>query len=88
MLYLEDSQVPFNGGIIFSPTPPTKRFVYDVEQLSGGEKTIAGLALMFTINFVQNLRFMLFDEADAHLDKENSLLFLEFLRHCVNNRGI
>ena len=50
MLHLENVNEPFNNGVIYSPTPPTKRFVYDAsEQLSGGEKTLASLALIFSI---------------------------------------
>lgn len=35
-LFLENQDQPFLGGIYYSPTPPSKRFVYDVDQLSGG----------------------------------------------------
>lgn len=31
LLYLENSEEPFNGGVIFSPTPPRKTFVFDTE---------------------------------------------------------
>ena len=30
-LYLENKQEPFNGGVIYNPTPPNKRFTYDTE---------------------------------------------------------
>ena len=69
LLYLENTIEPFNSGIIFSPTPPRKTFVFDTEaQLSGGEKTIASLALFLAINFVLKTPFLIFDEADAYLD--------------------
>ena len=42
------SQNPFQGGIKFTAMPPMKRF-RDIEQLSGGEKTVAALALLFAI---------------------------------------
>lgn len=35
-LYLENSDLPFDNGVYFTPTPPNKRYVYDLEQLSGG----------------------------------------------------
>jgi chromosome segregation ATPase len=35
-LYLENSEIPFDNGVYFTPTPPNKRYIYDLEQLSGG----------------------------------------------------
>ncbi len=48
-------------------------------QLSGGEKTMAGLALYATANMVNGTFFMVFDEADAFLDQENTKRFFNFL---------
>ena len=48
-LSLENDDEPFLGGIRFNAMPPTKRF-RDMEQLSGGEKTVAALALLFAIH--------------------------------------
>ncbi|KAG1788919.1 P-loop containing nucleoside triphosphate hydrolase protein [Suillus plorans] len=45
-LSLEDSEEPYNAGIKYHAMPPMKRF-RDMEQLSGGEKTVAALALLF-----------------------------------------
>ena len=42
-------QEPYTAGIKYHAMPPMKRF-RDMEQLSGGEKTIAALALLFAIN--------------------------------------
>ena len=80
LLYLENQNDPFNGGIIYSPTPPNKRYVFDSEQLSGGEKTMGGLALIFALNIAAKTRFMIFDETDAFLDFENSQKFTEFIK--------
>lgn len=33
LLYLENKTEPYNGGIIFNPTPPNKRFTYDSEYM-------------------------------------------------------
>lgn len=69
LLYLENQKEPFKGGIIYSPTPARKTFVFDTEgQLSGGEKTIATMALFFTVNLVMKPPFLILDEADAYLD--------------------
>lgn len=53
-LNLENEDDPFLHGIKYTAMPPTKRF-RDMEQLSGGEKTVAALALLFSIH-----RYMLF----------------------------
>ena len=42
-------QEPYTAGIKYHAMPPMKRF-RDMEQLSGGEKTIAALALLFAIH--------------------------------------
>lgn len=47
-LILENEDEPFLHGIKYTAMPPTKRY-RDIEQLSGGEKTVAALALIFSI---------------------------------------
>ncbi|XP_068664657.1 structural maintenance of chromosomes protein 1 isoform X2 [Aristolochia californica] len=48
-LNLENEDDPYLHGIKYTAMPPTKRF-RDMEQLSGGEKTVAALALLFSIH--------------------------------------
>lgn len=48
-LSLDDQEEPYLGGVKFNAMPPMKRF-RDMEQLSGGEKTVAALALLFAIH--------------------------------------
>lgn len=49
-LVLANQDDPFSGrGIQYNAMPPTKRF-NDMDKLSGGEKTVAALALLFAIN--------------------------------------
>lgn len=48
-LNLDNEDEPFLHGIKYTAMPPTKRF-RDMEQLSGGEKTVAALALLFAIH--------------------------------------
>lgn len=50
--------------------PPLKRF-RDMEHLSGGEKTMAALALLFAIHSYQPSPFFVLDEVDAALDNTN-----------------
>ncbi|KAF9517669.1 hypothetical protein BS47DRAFT_1339193 [Hydnum rufescens UP504] len=69
-LSLEDSEEPYNSGIKYTAMPPMKRF-RDMEQLSGGEKTVAALALLFAIHSYQPSPFFVLDEVDAALDNTN-----------------
>jgi structural maintenance of chromosome 1 len=48
-LTLENDEEPYLGGVKYHAMPPMKRF-RDMEQLSGGEKTVAALALLFAIH--------------------------------------
>jgi len=50
--------------------PPMKRF-RDMYQLSGGEKTVASLALLFAIHSYHPAPFFVMDEVDAALDNIN-----------------
>lgn len=52
---------PFNSGINFSAIPPKKRF-REMGQLSGGEKTLAALALLLAIHSYKPSPFFVFDE--------------------------
>ena len=48
-LTLDDSDEPYLHGIQYNAMPPMKRF-RDMEQLSGGEKSMAAMALLFAIH--------------------------------------
>lgn len=48
-LNLENEDDPYLHGIKYTVMPPTKRF-REMEQLSGGEKTVAALTLLFSIH--------------------------------------
>lgn len=69
-LMLENPNEPFLHGVRYIAMPPTKRF-RDMEQLSGGEKTVAALALLFAIHSYRPSPFFVLDEVDAALDKTN-----------------
>lgn len=59
--------------------PPTKRF-RDMEALSGGEKTVAALALLFAIQSFRPSPFFVLDEVDAALDAGNVARVANYLR--------
>lgn len=69
-LNLLNIEKPFFDGIKFHAMPPMKRF-RDMEQLSGGEKTVAALALLFAIHSFKPAPFFVLDEVDAALDSVN-----------------
>ncbi|KAF2271090.1 putative cohesin complex subunit [Lojkania enalia] len=69
-LDMEDSNEPYLAGLKYHAMPPLKRF-RDMEHLSGGEKTIAALALLFAIHSYQPSPFFVLDEVDAALDNVN-----------------
>ncbi|SCZ98517.1 BZ3500_MvSof-1268-A1-R1_Chr3-1g05436 [Microbotryum saponariae] len=69
-LSLEDSEEPYLHGIKYHAMPPMKRF-RDMDQLSGGEKTMAALALLFAIHSFHPSPFFVLDEVDAALDNTN-----------------
>jgi structural maintenance of chromosome 1 len=59
--------------------PPLKRF-RDMEHLSGGEKTMAALALLFAIHSYQPSPFFVLDEVDAALDNANVEKIKKYIR--------
>lgn len=78
-LSLEDADEPYNEGIKFNAMPPMKRFL-DMEQLSGGERTVAALALLFAIHSYRPAPFFILDEIDAALDNANVQRVSQFIR--------
>jgi len=78
-LTLESTDEPYLAGIKFNAIPPNKRF-RDMEQLSGGEKTVAALALLFAIHSYQPSPFFVLDEIDAALDVSNVNKVAGYLR--------
>ncbi|KAI0266211.1 cohesin complex subunit psm1 [Gloeopeniophorella convolvens] len=78
-LSLEDNEEPYAAGIKYHAMPPMKRF-RDMEQLSGGEKTVAALALLFAIHSYQPSPFFVLDEVDAALDNTNVAKVANYIR--------
>jgi structural maintenance of chromosome 1 len=69
-LYPDNITDPYLGAIIYECIPPGKRFL-PMRDLSGGEKTIAALALVFALRSFRHPPFFVLDEIDAALDKTN-----------------
>ncbi|KDN52242.1 hypothetical protein K437DRAFT_221032 [Tilletiaria anomala UBC 951] len=78
-LSLEDTEEPYLSGIKYHAMPPMKRF-RDMDQLSGGERTMAALALLFAIHSYQPAPFFVLDEVDAALDSQNVAKVSNYIR--------
>ncbi|KAJ5054728.1 uncharacterized protein L3040_000994 [Drepanopeziza brunnea f. sp. 'multigermtubi'] len=78
-LDIEDSDAPYLSGIKYHAMPPLKRF-RDMEHLSGGEKTMAALALLFAVHSYQPSPFFVLDEVDAALDNANVEKIKNYIR--------
>lgn len=76
---MEDTDEPYLDGIKYHAMPPMKRF-RDMEHLSGGEKTMAALALLFAIHSYQPSPFFVLDEVDAALDNNNVQKISNYIR--------
>lgn len=87
-LYLEDRLNPFDRAIHYTPQPPGKRAIFDVTQLSGGEKTVAALALIFAMIQIKQPPLLLMDEVDAFLDGENVTLVTDFMKKHLKSQTI
>lgn len=66
----ENAEEPYLEGIGYNCVAPGKRF-RPMDNLSGGEKTVAALALLFAIHSYQPSPFFVLDEVDAALDNTN-----------------
>jgi len=71
-LKLENMKNPFEGGLEMACVPPGKSRNTRRTALSGGEKSMAALALIFAIQDYEPSPFYYFDEVDQNLDPFNS----------------
>ncbi|MCX6803554.1 MAG: AAA family ATPase, partial [Candidatus Diapherotrites archaeon] len=71
-LSLSDPLKPLESGLLVDAKHKAGKLI-NIDSMSGGEKTLTALAFMFSIQLYHPAPFYAFDEADAALDKENSL---------------
>ncbi|MCR4712894.1 MAG: AAA family ATPase [Treponemataceae bacterium] len=82
-LRLVDPQNVLESGIEIFAQPPGKK-LENIALLSGGEKTMTAVSLLFATYMVRPSPFCLLDEIDAALDEQNVLRFVQTLREFGN----
>ncbi|MBQ0166603.1 MAG: AAA family ATPase [Treponema sp.] len=82
-LRLVDPQNVLESGIDIFAQPPGKK-LENIALLSGGEKTMTAVSLLFATYMVRPSPFCLLDEIDAALDEQNVLRFVQTLREFGN----
>jgi structural maintenance of chromosome 4 len=83
-LELVDSLDPFSEGIVFSVRPPKKSWK-DISNLSGGEKTLSSLALVFALHHYKPTPLYVMDEIDAALDFKNVSIVANYIKERTKN---
>ena len=83
-LELVDSLDPFSEGIVFSVRPPKKSWKY-IQNLSGGEKTLSSLALVFALHHYKPTPVYFMDEIDAALDFKNVSIIASYIKERAKN---
>ncbi|MDR1088590.1 MAG: chromosome segregation protein SMC [Coriobacteriales bacterium] len=79
-LILTQGDDPDQQGIEVSAQPEGKR-ILKLSMMSGGEKSLVALTLMFAVYSIRKVPFYVLDEVDAALDDTNLLRLLDYLNH-------
>ncbi len=80
---IEDEDI-LEAGIRIISQPPGKK-LQNMMQLSGGEKALTAIALLFAIQNLKPSPFCLLDEIEAALDDSNVTRFAEYLKKLTKN---
>ncbi|CEM61375.1 chromosome segregation protein SMC [Treponema phagedenis] len=80
---LTDPKMVLESGIDIFAQPPGKK-LENIGLLSGGEKSMTAVALLFATYMVKPSPFCLLDEIDAALDEQNVIRFVTALREFAN----
>lgn len=83
-LELVDTLDPFSEGINFSVRPPKKSWK-QITNLSGGEKTLASLSLVFALHHYKPTPLYFMDEIDAALDFRNVSIIANYVKERAKN---
>ncbi|MBQ9333778.1 MAG: chromosome segregation protein SMC [Lachnospiraceae bacterium] len=80
---MEDEDI-LEAGIRITAQPPGKKLV-NMMQMSGGEKSLTAIALLFAIQNLKPSPFCLLDEIEAALDESNVSRFADYLHKLTRN---
>lgn len=83
-LVLEDEMNVLECDIEIKVQPPGKN-VQNINLLSGGEKGLSAIALLFAILKVTPAPFVIFDEVEAALDDTNVVRYAQYVRRMTKN---
>ncbi|XP_022905361.2 structural maintenance of chromosomes protein 4 [Onthophagus taurus] len=79
-----DSYDPFSEGVKLNVRPPKKPWK-SITNLSGGEKTLTSLALVFALHYYKPSPFYVMDEIDAALDFKNVSIVAHYIKERTKN---
>ena len=79
-LLLTESEDPLQAGVEIIAEPPGKK-LQSITLLSGGEKALTAIAILFAILRLRPMPFCLLDEIEAALDDTNVSRFAQYLKN-------
>lgn len=80
-IILEEDKDILEADILIKAVPKGKELA-SISLLSGGEKTLTAISLLFAIINYSGIPFCIFDEVEAALDDENVTRFGNYLKQC------
>jgi chromosome segregation protein len=86
-LILTDASDPLSAGVLIEAQPPGKRR-QRLELLSGGERALTAIALLFAFSTVKPSPLMVLDEVDAALDGRNVQRFADYLQQMAEQSQV
>lgn len=75
---------PFSEGVNFTVRPPGKSWK-KIQNLSGGEKTLSSLSLVFALHYYKPTPIYIMDEIDAALDFKNVSIVANYIKDRTKN---
>lgn len=82
-----NSLAPFDDGVVFTVRPPKKSWK-NIMNLSGGEKTLSSLALVFALHHYKPTPLYVMDEIDAALDIKNVSIVANYIKDRTKNAQV